>query len=294
MHVDELDIDGDLVRRLMMAQFPRWAKLTLTPVVSAGTVNALYRLGDDMVVRLPRVERAKGGVEHEHEWIPRLSPLLPVAIPSLLGQGTPGEGYPLPWSVFGWIEGDNPTPEDLVAPELLATDVAGFIAALRQIDTIGAPPAYRGGSLITRDGEVRTWIRNLQGAVDTDAVMDVWEKSLQAPAWRRPPVWVHSDLLPGNLLLSKGRLIGVIDFAASGVGDPACDLIVAWNLLPPSARSAFRAALGADDATWARGRGWALSMGLGALSYYRETNAVMATNGLHVIQEVLADHQRNG
>jgi aminoglycoside phosphotransferase (APT) family kinase protein len=294
MHADELDVGVDLVRRLVRAQFPGWAELTLTPVVSAGTVNALYRLGDDMVVRLPRVERARAGVEHEHEWIPRLSPLLPVAIPALLGKGAPGEDYPLPWSVFRLIEGENPTADGLEAPDRLAQDVAIFIAALRRIDPTGAPPAYRGGSLMTRDREVHMWITNLQGAVDTDVVMEVWEKSLQAPVWTRSPVWVHSDLLPGNLLISRGRLSGVIDFAASGVGDPACDLIVAWNLLPPSARTAFRAVLEADDATWARGRGWALSMGLGALSYYRDTNPVMATNGQHVIREVLADHRRNG
>jgi aminoglycoside phosphotransferase (APT) family kinase protein len=294
MHDDELDIDVDLVRRLLSRQFPRWADLRLEPVASAGTVNALYRLGDHMVVRLPRVERAKGGVEHEHEWIPRLSPLLPVTIPPLLGKGVPGEGYPLPWSVFHWIEGENPTADKLAAPDGLAQDVATFIAALRRIDPTGAPPAYRGGSLMTRDGEVRMWITNLGDAIHTDAVMEVWKKSLQAPPWPRPPVWVHSDLLPGNLLVSRGRLSGVIDFAASGVGDPACDLIVAWNLLPPSVRSDFRAALNTDEATWARGRGWALSMGLGALSYYQDTNPVMATNGRHAILEVLADHHRNG
>jgi aminoglycoside phosphotransferase (APT) family kinase protein len=291
MHADELDIDVDLVRRLLVSQFPRWGGLTLARVASSGTVNALFRLGKDMLVRLPLVERAKGGVEHEHEWIPRLAPQLPVAIPALLGKGAPGVGYPLPWSVFGWMEGETPTPTSLAAPDVLAQDLAGFIAALRRIDPSGAPQAYRGGSLRQQDGEVRAWMMNLLGVIDTDAVTEAWEEALLAPEWARSPLWVHSDLLPGNLLISNGRLCGVIDFAASGVGDPACDLIVAWNLLPPDARNVFRASLDVDDATWSRGRGWALSMGLGALSYYRDTNPVMAINGQHVIREVLADHQ---
>jgi aminoglycoside phosphotransferase (APT) family kinase protein len=290
MHVDEIDIDVGLVRRLLAAQFPQWAALALAPVPSAGTVNALYRLGDDMLVRLPLRRGGSGGVEHEHVWLPRLAPLLPVATPVLLGKGTPAEGYPWPWSVYRWLEGENPTPGRIAAPDLLAKDLADFVAALHRIDPGEGPPAFRGGSLATRDAELRGWIPELRDLVDTDAAVEAWEAALEAPEWARPPVWVHSDLLPGNLLILQGRLSGVIDFAGSGVGDPACDLMVAWSLLPAGVRDDFRAALEVDDATWARGRGWALSQALIALPYYRDTNPVMAGNARHAIREVLAEH----
>jgi aminoglycoside phosphotransferase (APT) family kinase protein len=289
MHADELDIDATLVRRLLAAQFPQWAELSLEPVGLAGTVNAMFRLGDDMVVRLSKRGTGPGGVEHEQEWLPRLAPQLPVPIPVLLGKGTPAGGYPWPWSVFRWLEGANPTPGQIDAPELLAKDLEEFVAALQRVDPTGAPPGYRGGPLATRDDELRGALSNLHGDVDTRVALATWEVALQEPEWPGPPVWVHSDLLPGNLLLSGGRLSGVIDFAGSGVGDPACDLMVAWSLFPADVRSAFRAALEVDDATWARARGWALSWGLIALPYYQDTNPVMATNARHVIREVLAE-----
>jgi aminoglycoside phosphotransferase (APT) family kinase protein len=289
MHADEIDIDVGLVRRLVAAQFGQWAELPIEPVSSSGTVNALYRLGDDMLVRLPRLPRYAGGVEHEHEWLPRLAPLLPVAIPVLLGKGAPAEGYPWPWSIFRWLEGENPNPERIAAPGLLAEDLAEFVAALQRIDPTGAPPGFRGGPLSTRDSELRSWLPALHGTVETDAALDLWEAALREPEWTGLPVWGHSDLLAQNLLTSRGRLSGVLDFAGSGVGDPACDLMVAWSVLPAGTRDAFRAALDVDDATWARGRGWALSWALIALPYYRETNPVMAANARHVIGEVLAD-----
>jgi aminoglycoside phosphotransferase (APT) family kinase protein len=289
MHADEIDIDVDLVRRLIATQFPHWADLPIEPFPSSGTVNALYRLGDDMLVRLPRRPGYAGGVEHEHKWLPRLAPLLPVAIPALLGKGAPAEGYPWPWSIFHWIEGENPTPERIAEPDLFAKDLAEFVAALRRVDPTGVPPGFRGGPLSTRDAELRGCLPALRGTVDTDAALHLWEAALREPEWKGPPVWGHSDLLAQNLLISRGRLSGVLDFAGSGVGDPACDLMVAWSLLPPKARDAFRAALDVDDATWARGRGWALSWALIALPYYRDTNPVMAANARHVIGEVLAD-----
>ena len=287
MHADELDLDVPLVRGLLEAQFPHWAQLPLERVPSAGTVNALFRLGGDMAVRLPLRRGSAGGVEHEHEWLPRLAPLLPVPIPVLLGKGTPTEEYPWPWSILGWLEGENPSPGELQAPDPLAGDLAEFVAALRRVEPTGAPRGYRGGPLASVDAELRASVAQLHDEVDVDAALAAWAAALEAPRWSGPPVWVHCDLLAGNLLVSEGRLSGVIDFAGSGVGDPACDLMVAWNLLPSGARETFREALGVDDATWARGRGWALSWALIALPYYRETNLVMASNARHVLREVL-------
>lgn len=290
MHADEWDIDVPLVRRLLVAQFPRWADLPIEPFSSAGTINALFRLGEDMAVRLPRIKGGVKDVEREHRWLPRLAPLLPIAIPVVLGEGVPGMGYPWPWSVYRWIEGENPVIDRIADPGLLATDLAEFVTALHRIELSDGPPAYRGVPLARQDGATRAAIGDLHGMVDTQAATEAWDVALKAAEWPGPPVWVHSDLMPGNLLVGHGwRLNAVIDFATVGVGDPACDLIPAWNLLPAGVRGQFRAALDVDDATWARGRGWALSMALIQLPYYRTTNPVIAANARHVIHEVLTD-----
>ncbi|MEV4393891.1 aminoglycoside phosphotransferase family protein [Nonomuraea sp. NPDC049607] len=287
MHADEADIDEALVRRLLAAQFPRWAGLPLRRFPSSGTVNAVFRLGDDLAVRLPRVGNGVGDVAKERRWLPLLVPALPVPIPSVLGQGSPGEGFPWPWSVCRWLDGENPEAGALSDAEALAADVAAFVAALREVDPAGAPDAYRGGPLARLDDATRAAIGELDGLIDTAAATAAWKEALSAPGWQGGPVWVHADLMPGNLLVRDGRLSGVIDWGTLGAGDPACDLIPAWNLLPPAAREVFRAALGVDDATWARGRGRALSMALIQLPYYKDTNPAMAANARHVIREVL-------
>ncbi|MFC9603644.1 aminoglycoside phosphotransferase family protein [Streptomyces niveus] len=296
MHADEVPTDVALVRRLLAAQFPHWAGLPVVPFPSGGTVNAVYRLGDDMAVRLPRIEGGVEDVAKERRWLPRLAPHLPVPIPTVLGSGTPAEGYPWPWSVHRWLDGAHPEAGQLTRPALMAADLAGFVMTLRRIDPTDGPPAYRGGPLSAQDDETRDALgrlRALGGIIDTEAATAAWEVSLRAPGWEGPPVWVHSDLMPGNLLLDsagRGRLGGVIDFGTVGVGEPASDLIPAWNLLPAGVRDGFRAALAADDATWARGRGWALSMALIQLPYYLHTNPTLAANARHVITEVLTDH----
>lgn len=291
MHADQLDVDESLVRRLLAAQFSRWAHLPLTPVESPGTVNALYRLGGDMVVRIPLRPTVVGeDLEKESTWVPRLAPLLPVPVPLVLGEGAPSDDYPGRWAVARWLDGDNPEVDRLARPDALARDLAEFVAAYRSIDVAGGPPAYRGGPLASQDRQTRGAIAELAGMVDTDAATAVWDETMRTPDWQGPPVWVHADLMPGNLLVRDGRLGAVIDLGTTGVGDPACDLIVAWNLLPPGARDVFRAAVDVDEDTWARGRGRALSMALIQLPYYQVTNPAMASNARHVIGEVLADH----
>jgi aminoglycoside phosphotransferase (APT) family kinase protein len=293
MHDDEADIDDALVRRLLTTQFPQWAALPIKRVASDGTVNAMYRLGEDMAVRLPLVESGAKDVAVERQLLTRLAPLLPVAIPVPLGEGAPAEDYPWHWSVYRWLAGENPVVGGMPDPNGFAMDLAEFVTALRSIDPTDGPPAYRGGPLAEQDAGTRSAIEALDGMIDTEAATAAWDECLlQARSWTGPPVWVHGDLMPGNLLTVDGRLSAVIDFGTVGVGDPACDLIVAWNLLPVEARSIYRDALQVDDAAWARGRGRALSMALIQLPYYKDTNPGMASNARHVIKEVLADHQR--
>ncbi len=297
MHADEVGTDVSLVGRLLAAQFPRWAGLPIEPLRSAGTDNAIYRLGDDMAVRLPRIQGAAGQVDKEHRWLARFAPLLPLDIPLPLAKGAPGEGYPWHWSVYRWLEGENATIERIADPGQAATELGRFVAALRRIDPAGGPSpgehnGFRGGALAARDAETRAAISSLRGTLDTDAATAAWEAALGTPAWDGPPVWIHGDLQSGNLLAVRGRLGAVIDFGCLGVGDPACDLMVAWNLLPAETRVVFRAALPVDDATWTRGRGWALSVGLIALPYYRSTNQTLARISRRAIDEALAEHEQ--
>jgi aminoglycoside phosphotransferase (APT) family kinase protein len=296
LHADEADIDLPLVRRLLAAQFSQWANLALEPVVSTGTSNALYRLGDDMVVRLPRVEWVTAEVAKEHHWLPRLAPQLPLAVPVPLALGAPAEGYPWQWSVYRWLDGANAMVERVADTRAAAMALAEFVAALQQIDTAdgprpGAHNYFRGAPLIARDAPTREAIASLDGMIDVDAVTAAWEAALRAPERDGPPVWIHGDLLPGNLLVEQGRLSAVIDFGGLAVGDPACDLIGAWSWLSADPRDVFRSSLSVDDATWARGRGWALSVALIALPYYRGTNPVFADLMAQMIDEVLTGHE---
>jgi aminoglycoside phosphotransferase (APT) family kinase protein len=287
MHADEVSTDVRLVERLLATQFPHWAGLPIKRVPSAGTDNALYRLGDDMVVRLPRIHWAVGSRDKDFEWLPRLAPLLPVALPVPLAKGTPAEGYPWEWGVYSWLEGKNPTI-DIADASSLTRDVAQFVDALHRVDLADGPPTRRGAPLEGQDESARSALVALEGMIDTDAATAAWDEALATPEWSGSPVWIHGDLLPGNLLLEGGRLTGVIDWSLLGIGDPACDMMIAWGLLPAEARDVFRAQLDVDDATWMRGRGWALSIALIALPYYKDTNPVFADVARHLIREVLA------
>jgi aminoglycoside phosphotransferase (APT) family kinase protein len=286
------------VRRLLAAQFPEWEVLSLTPVASSGTDNALFRLGDDKLVRLPRIDWAAPAVEREQRWLPELAPLLPLKIPVPLARGAPGAGYPWPGSIYGWLEGENPPAGldgagDAGSSARLPIQLAQFIRALQRIDAAGGPPAgvrgTRGVSLAERDAPTRAALEALRGRIDDRAASACWERALEAPAWSGRTVWIHADLAPGNLLCVDGRLNAVIDFGLLGVGDPAVDLIVAWNLLAPRSRAAFPDAVGTDAATWARGRGWALSIALIQLPYYEHSNPALAANARYTIGQVLSD-----
>jgi aminoglycoside phosphotransferase (APT) family kinase protein len=300
MHADEVPVDAALVRRLVAEQFPEWNNLSVDPVLPWGTDNAVYRLGDAMVTRLPRTPQTSRTLEMEREWLPRLAPQLPFAIPLPLANGVPADGYPFPWSVYGWLPGDSATSERVTDMGQLATDLARFIAALQAIDPAGGPQpsevnSFRGVQLARRDAGTRAAIASLESELDIVAVTAAWDEALEVAEWERPPVWLHGDLDSRNLLAAKGRLSAVIDFGTLSVGDPACDVMVAWKMLSAEARDAFRDALSVDEATWARGRGWALSQAVTALSYYTEqTNAVLVREARRWITEVVADHQATG
>lgn len=295
MHKDEVATDAGQVRRLLAGQFPEWAELSIERVPHFGTDHAVYRLGREMSVRLPRIHWATRQVEKEARWLPILAPHLPLAIPVPLAVGEPGEGYPWQWCVSPWFEGEDATAEHLRDLNEAAVDLAAFLRALQGVDTTGGPVAgprngFRGVPLAVRDAAAREAFPAWEGLVDVAALVGAWEEALAATAWEGAPVWIHGDLLPGNILARDGRVSAVIDFGCLGVGDPAADLPAAWSIFSGESRETFRVAMGVDDATWARGRGWALTTA-GALPYYRETNPAIVARSLHMIEEVLDEHR---
>ncbi|MEV4266320.1 aminoglycoside phosphotransferase family protein [Kribbella sp. NPDC049584] len=293
VHADQVDINTALVRELVAVQFPQWAALPLEPVDSSGLVNAIYRLGSDLSVRLPLRPSSIDAVRREQAKLAALAPFLPVAIPSVEAIGSPTDAYPGEWSVHRWLTGRHPSSDALIDPRGLATDLAAFVDAFRRIDLPDRPPAYPGerrtrAPMVEIDSSTRKAIGELDGLIDTRAALASWEESLAAP-YDGHEVWVHSDLTPGNLLVSaEGRLTAVLDFETCGVGDPACDLFPVWHLLPANVRDEFRAALDVDDATWLRGRGRVLSQAVIVWSYQKDTNPAIANYARHAIGELLA------
>jgi aminoglycoside phosphotransferase (APT) family kinase protein len=290
----QIHIELPVAVHLVGTQFPQWGHLPIVPIKSAGTHNALFKLGEDMVVRIPRATWATQQVQKEQEWLPRLAPDLPLVVPVPLVHGKPDEIYPWAWSVYRWIEGEDLHTARIDDPLQMARDLAAFIKALQRLDSTGGPRSsrhnnYRGVPLAMLDDTVRKSLAQLEGLIDTSAASHAWERALDVAVFEGAPVWVHGDLQAGNLLARNGRLSSVIDFGLLGVGDPACDLIVAWNLLDARSREVFRGELGVDEASWARGRGWALYTGLVALPYYLNTNSVIVKTSRHVLSEVLGD-----
>jgi aminoglycoside phosphotransferase (APT) family kinase protein len=267
MHADELDIGEPLARRLVAEQFPEWSTLPLRRIEPSGTDNAIFRLGDELSVRIPRRDGATVPGSKELEWLPKLAPVVPAEIPVPVAQGRPGCGYPWYWEIHTWVAGET-VPVTEIDPIQAAGDLAAIVRALQQVDPRGAP-AGRGSPLADRDAEMQGWLAEFDG---DPAAADEWRRALEAPPWDGPPVWHHGDLDMRNWLVRDGRITGVIDWGTMGVGDPACDVMVAWKLHSAQARDAFREALPTDDATWARARGWALSQAVGAVTYYTPEN----------------------
>ena len=291
MHHGEVDIDPELVGRLVAGQFPRLADLPIRAVRSTGTVNAIYRLGDHLYARLPRVETWARDLDNEWRWLPKLAPHLSLRIPEPVAKGHPTGSYPFAWAIYRWI-GGQPYADALVDDECQAAEeLAQFVGELRRIDPVGAPPGGR-RPLQELDATTRTAIESARGVIDSDAAVAVWERALQAPTWTGARVWIHGDLLRPNLLVRDGRLRAVIDFGGGGVGDPATDVIAAWSVFGRAGRAVFRAALDVDDDSWNRARGLALHQAALIIPYYAETNPGFVAPARRTVEEVLADSRR--
>jgi len=288
---ERLRIDEGLARALLAAQFPQWAELPIAPVAVNGWDNKTFRLGEDLSLRMPRHEAYAAQVEKEHRWLPVLAGGLPLPIPQPVGRGAPGPGYPLPWSVYGWLDGE---PLAGAADDTqLALDLAAFLRALQAVPAGEGPAAgahnfFRGGPLSTYDAQTREAIARLEDAGQARAAQTVWDRAL-ASAWRGPSVWVHGDVAAGNLLMQDGRLAAVIDFGCLGTGDPACDLVMAWTRFTGQARAQFRSAMGLDAQTWARARGWALWKALILATGVAQAAPAQVADARRVLGEVLGD-----
>jgi aminoglycoside phosphotransferase (APT) family kinase protein len=293
MRCPDVHVDAPLVARLIAAQFPQWAGLAVTPVEAGGWDNRTFHLGDAMSVRLPSAAAYAAQVEKEQRWLPKLAPHLPLPIPAPLAMGRPSEEFPWHWSVYRWLEGESAKSARFDDRRAFAVELARFLLALQRIDAADGPAPgahnfFRGGPPSIYDGETRAAIAALGGLIDAAAAAEVWDAALAA-TWGGAPVWLHGDVEAGNLLVRDGRLSAVIDFGSSGVGDPACDLSIAWTLFDGESRAAFREALGADRAMWARARGWTLWKATITLAQ-QQSDSPAGAKLRRVIEQVVGDH----
>jgi len=294
MHPDEIAIDEALVSQLLAAQFPDFAGLPLRRTGAHGTDHVIYRLGEDLAVRLPRHPGAAGQAEKEQAWLPRLAAYLPAPIPAPVEAGAACELFPFGWSICRWLEGQTAAEAAIEDEIALATDLGRFVAAMRGVPAADAPGpgphnAWRGVGLRARNKVTQAAIDELGEHIDARAARACWDAALEAEPWGGEPCWLHGDLMPSNLLVSEGRLAAVLDFGCMGAGDPACDLIPGWNLFSGVGRARFQDAAEVDAATWARGRGWALSVALVQLPYYAQSNRIIAGNAQRTIDAVLGE-----
>jgi aminoglycoside phosphotransferase (APT) family kinase protein len=295
-NVDRSSIDVALARRLVDRQFPQWRSLPITEVEIDGWDNRTFRLGSGLSVRLPSGDWYAKQVEKEQRWLPVLAPQLPLPIPSPVARGAPDDGYPFPWSVYRWLQGDLASKAPIADRTAFATALAGFLNALGRADATDGPAPgehnfFRGGPLATYEPEALQAIETLGAEIPRDGVNRAWEDAM-ATSWEREPVWFHGDVATGNLLVRDGRLAAVLDFGSSGVGDPACDIVIAFTFLSGASRDRFRAELDVDAATWSRGRGWGLWKALITLVDHLENNSPDAALARRDIEQILADHAR--
>jgi aminoglycoside phosphotransferase (APT) family kinase protein len=282
MHAEEIEIDDALVRHLVATQFPELADRQIMRVEPWGTDNAIYRLGDDLVIRLPRIHWATDQVEREATWLPRLAPHLPIAVPEPIAVGEPGVGYPYRWAVHRWLPGDGATISEMDDPVRFALSLAEFVRALQTVPPDGAPEARNRARPLQEYNDATlgaiAWASDL---IDDERARALWEEALAAPPYRGAPVWVHGDI-EGNCLLTSGQLSGIVDWGAACVGDPAVDIQVVWSpLFTDDSRSAFLEALDVDEATLARSRGAAIHQACSALPYYLNTYPLIVERSWH-------------
>ena len=286
-------INEQLVRDLVAEQFPHWAHLSVTPVASSGWDNRTFHLGDGLSVRLPSAEAYAPAVLKEQHWLPKLAPQLPLAIPKPVAMGQPCTRFPWHWSIYTWLPGASAATAQVDDPLRLAEALADFLQALQAIDVRQAPhdpQQSRGGSLHRWQPQVNEALARLEHKVDTRAAASLWQQALDAPL-NAPPVLFHGDVSAGNLLIENGQLCAVIDFGGMSVGDPACDMAIAWTYFDADQRAVFRRKLAVDEHIWARGKGWALWKGLILLAGLIKSNEVETRAAPRAIEQLLNDFQ---
>lgn len=291
---NEIIIDAKLVKNLIDEQFPQWSQLPMRAVKVSGWDNRTFHLGDEMLVRMPSSEDYAWQVEKEQKWLPKLAPHLPLKIPVPLAMGMPSQDYPWNWSIYRWLPGETAAIDPINNLENFAKQLAEFLNTLRRIDTAGGPVAgfhsfYRGGSLKMYDQETRRAIETLKNKIDTKLATTIWETALQSE-WQNAPAWVHGDMSAGNLLVQHGQLSAVIDFGQLAVGDPACDLVVAWTLFKNESRMIFRNTINLDKSTWERACGWVLWKNLIVLAKISNPNNTESKKANEIIKDIFTDY----
>jgi aminoglycoside phosphotransferase (APT) family kinase protein len=294
LHENEIPVDEAVVRSLLQAQCPDWSSLPLSPA-GAGTDNNMYRLGNDLLVRLPRTADKARSLTKERTWLPRLGPLLTCQIPEPVHAGTSTPEFPLPWSIYRWIDGAEVAPNTAQDWAAFGTELASFVHELHSVDLMGATRAndlswYRGGSLKDCDEWVSACFAECRADADLDVetLEQLWRDAIELPEPSSPHVWLHGDLKPSNLLVAKGRLHAILDFGGLSVGFPAAEHATVWDL-PDRARRAYWDAVSIDDPTWARARAWAIAVGISGISYYRNTWPAFVTECRTRLEAILAD-----
>lgn len=289
-----INITIDLVRKLILEQFPEYSSLPITSVEKQGHDNRTYRLGEGLLIRMPTAESYALKVPKEQELLPKIAPHLSVNISMPIKMGDPSEDYPYQFSIYKWLDGKSANflhINDQVL-EYIALELANFLKELHSINNIEGPGPgqhnwWRGGCVDVYDKGARAQITNLADMLDTNKAMDLWVKACSTK-WSNPPVWIHGDFASGNMLIKDNKLSGIIDFGGMGVGDPACDLVIAWTFLKGKSREIFKEAMKLDDDTWMRARGWALWKATFELCNIMDKNSLDATKQIKIIEDVLA------
>ncbi len=294
--MDRIDIPTSIVYDLIKQQFPQWADLPIKPVESSGWDNYTFHLSEEMLIRFPSAERYASQVQKEQHWLQKLAPHLSFQIPEPLAMGKPSRNYPYNWSIYRWIEGEVPNELSDENKNLFASDLAQFLIELQRTDTTDAPlPGkhnfYRGASPDVYDTEIRSAIKQLKNYIDVKTVTGIWERAIRT-RWQNEPVWIHGDMSTDNLLLKEDRLTAVIDFGGLGIGDPACDLVIAWTFFEPESRDVFKKRLGLDSDTWDRARGWALWKALIVIADCEDKTCPLALKRFGEIQEIVGEYNQ--
>lgn len=288
-----LTLSTDDARALVAEQFPSFSSLTISETENPGWDNVTFRLGDEMSLRFPSGPTYATKVAKEHFWLPRLLPHLPFQITKPIALGQPSEHYPWNWSVYDWIDGEIAAISAVNDSSDFASDVAHFLRSLQGLDTLYGPLSghhngYRGGHLNVYDNQMQRALKGLGSDFDVGLASRLWNSARQT-SWKRAPVWIHGDMSPGNILVRNRRLCGVIDFGALGVGDPACDYVLAWTFFTPQAREDFKKALDPDEDTWLRARAWALWKSSIIVSKMIDSNKIEVAQSFNTLKSVLED-----